>query len=384
MKCKNCFEVLATDAVFCFNCGKNIEEMERIAEHKIDTPQFVDDHENTGLTNVFEVESNDSIREHREKSNLNMSVFDNVALNIGTGIISIFTLGIGYPLAAAIKAKYINDRKILSNKKIEFKGTAGEIYITFIKWVILIVLTLGVYIFWIERNILRWTTENTNFKEVDNQDKDSFFDGTAGGLFVANLVQYLLIIFTFGIATSWAICYKQRYVINHTVINGQRLKFVGDGGDLFGNFIVWLLLTMVTLGIYSLWLALNVKKWVVEKTIVRTKAFEENIQVENTYEKIPLSGLEKSYIIIYALQIFLILFINIGIDLVPGTNFSRVIFVSSYYIMMLLPFIGTTLVIVSSVGYFKEKIFRPRTIVPLVISILILLYFIIPNFMMFN
>ena len=46
-------------------------------------------------------------------------------------------------------------------------------------------------------------------------------------------------------------CMKEKYRINHTIINGQRLSFVGRGGDLFVNWLKWILLTIITLGIYG-------------------------------------------------------------------------------------------------------------------------------------
>ena len=38
--------------------------------------------------------------------------------------------------------------------------------------------------------------------------------------------------------------------INHTVVEGRRLKFNGSAVGLFGNWIKWLLLIVVNLGIY--------------------------------------------------------------------------------------------------------------------------------------
>lgn len=68
---------------------------------------------------------------------------------------------------------------------------------------------------------------------------------------------------TLGIGLPWALCSFAKWIAEHTVINGQRLKFTGSGGGLFGNWIKWLLLTLVTLGIYGLWVPVKVVKWVV-------------------------------------------------------------------------------------------------------------------------
>jgi len=54
--------------------------------------------------------------------------------------------------------------------------------------------------------------------------------------------------------------------INHTVIEGRRLKFTGTAIGLWGNWIKWLLLTMVTLGIYSFWVWIKLEDWKVKNT----------------------------------------------------------------------------------------------------------------------
>jgi uncharacterized membrane protein YjgN (DUF898 family) len=55
--------------------------------------------------------------------------------------------------------------------------------------------------------------------------------------------------------------------INHTVVEGKRLKFTGSAIGLFGNWIKWLLLTIITLGIYGFWVNIAVKKWKAKHTI---------------------------------------------------------------------------------------------------------------------
>ncbi|BBM39008.1 membrane protein [Leptotrichia hofstadii] len=54
--------------------------------------------------------------------------------------------------------------------------------------------------------------------------------------------------------------------INHTVIEGRRLKFNGSAIGLFGNWIKWLLLIVVTLGIYGFWVNIKLEQWKVKNT----------------------------------------------------------------------------------------------------------------------
>ena len=48
-----------------------------------------------------------------------------------------------------------------------------------------------------------------------------------------NILNILLTLVTLGIGAPWGKCMLLRYEIEHTVLNGKRLKFIGNGGNLF-------------------------------------------------------------------------------------------------------------------------------------------------------
>lgn len=95
---------------------------------------------------------------------------------------------------------------------------------------------------------------------------ESKFTGGLLGLIGVNLLATLLISITAGIATPWAVCYREKWIADHTVIDGRQIRFDGNGGELFGKYIIWFLLTVVTCGIYSFWLGIKMKAWVVSHT----------------------------------------------------------------------------------------------------------------------
>lgn len=90
----------------------------------------------------------------------------------------------------------------------------------------------------------------------------STWDGGVFDTVINSIVASLIISFTCGIATPWAICYMMKFIIGHAVIDGKRLSFDGNGAQLFGNWIKWLVLTVITCGIYSFWVAPRLYKWV--------------------------------------------------------------------------------------------------------------------------
>ena len=95
---------------------------------------------------------------------------------------------------------------------------------------------------------------------------NSKFTGGLFWLIVINIAQGLIVALTLGIGTPWAVCLKESWLAEHTIIDGHRLTFDGKGSQLFGNYIVWFLLGIVTLGIYFLWLSIKMKQWVTKHT----------------------------------------------------------------------------------------------------------------------
>lgn len=92
--------------------------------------------------------------------------------------------------------------------------------------------------------------------------RESTWDGGVFDTILNSIVASLIISFTFGIATPWAICYMMRFVVDHAVIDGRRLTFDGTGGQLFGNWIKWFFLTLITCGIYGFWVIPRLYQWV--------------------------------------------------------------------------------------------------------------------------
>ncbi|MDO4799439.1 MAG: DUF898 family protein [Bacillota bacterium] len=95
---------------------------------------------------------------------------------------------------------------------------------------------------------------------------DSYFDGGLLELIGIAVLGWFVTVFTFGICFPWALCMLYRWKINHTVIEGRRLRFIGSATGLFVEWIKWFLLCIVTLGIYGFWVGIALEKWKVKNT----------------------------------------------------------------------------------------------------------------------
>lgn len=102
--------------------------------------------------------------------------------------------------------------------------------------------------------------------KMDYSKQKSVFDGGLLQLIGWTILGTLVTTITFGICYPWALCMVYGWEINHTVIEGRRLKFTGSAIGLFGHWIKWLLLTVITIGIYGFWVSIKLKKWKVKYT----------------------------------------------------------------------------------------------------------------------
>lgn len=101
---------------------------------------------------------------------------------------------------------------------------------------------------------------------TDNIRNQSYFDGGLLALVGLSILVALVSIITLGLGAPWAMCRLYEWEIEHTVIEGRRLRFDGKAIELFGHWIKWLLLTIITLGIYGFWVNIRLKQWITKHT----------------------------------------------------------------------------------------------------------------------
>lgn len=92
--------------------------------------------------------------------------------------------------------------------------------------------------------------------------KESTWTGGVLETLAASIVADLIIFFSCGFATPWAIAYMMKFIIDHAVIDGKKVTFDGNGMQLLGNWIKWYFLTIITCFVYSFWVAPRLYKWV--------------------------------------------------------------------------------------------------------------------------
>ena len=188
---------------------------------------------------------------------------------IGRGFILAITLGFAYPFVLCMKIGREVKHTKYDGKAMYFDGNGGQLIGKWGLWILLSVITFGIYAFFIPNRINKWVAKHTHFKGIETDEK-----GDYTGIFIVNLLLkiacFILNICTIFILVPFTTCWKYGYKINHTIYDGQRLIFKGNGGKLIGKWIIWLLLCIPTFGIFILFLPGRIKIWKISQTHYRS------------------------------------------------------------------------------------------------------------------
>lgn len=196
--------------------------------------------------------------------------FGNFFRMLAVYLASLITLGLAYPFMECWYMEWRVQHTYINGKRLTFNGNGGELFVKYIVWWLLSVITLGIYyIVKMRLNLVSWETKYTHIE--GEEDKESYFDGDWCQLFGVNFISGLVTLITLSLGFFWAYCYKQRWFTKHKHINGIQLTFTGTGRQFFGKCIIWELLSLITFGIYSFWLTVNVMKWGAKHTEFSSK-----------------------------------------------------------------------------------------------------------------
>jgi uncharacterized membrane protein YjgN (DUF898 family) len=89
------------------------------------------------------------------------------ATYVGTALlgalITICTFGICYPFALVLRERWRAKHSSIDGYPLVFTGSATALFGNWIKWFLLILVTFGIYLFWVGPRIAEWKWEHTDF-----------------------------------------------------------------------------------------------------------------------------------------------------------------------------------------------------------------------------
>lgn len=84
-------------------------------------------------------------------------------------LITVFTLGICYPFALVLKERWRCKHTYIDGQQLVFTGSAWGLFGNWIKWMLLTIITIGIYSFWVAPRIQKWVTVNMDFAQPVTQ-----------------------------------------------------------------------------------------------------------------------------------------------------------------------------------------------------------------------
>ena len=196
--------------------------------------------------------------------------FENFFRSWVVGFVSVITLSLAYPAMRCWKLRWECDNTYYDGKRLVFDGKGGQLFGLYIKWLLLSVITLGIYYIVCARvSMAKWETKHTHF--AGEEDVESEFDGKWYQLLGVNILTAFVTLITLSLGIYWAHCYQIRWLCGHRTISGQRMYFDGQAIQFFGKCILWTLLTIITLTIYSFWFTVKAMDWTASHTHIENR-----------------------------------------------------------------------------------------------------------------
>jgi len=100
---------------------------------------------------------------HGRNSYFDGGLLELIFISIGGTIMTVFTLGILYPWSLCLVYGWRINHMVIDGKRMHFSGSAVGLFGNWIKWLVLSIITLGIYSFWVQIKLEDWKAKNTSF-----------------------------------------------------------------------------------------------------------------------------------------------------------------------------------------------------------------------------
>lgn len=85
-----------------------------------------------------------------------------IGVGFWAGLITMLTCGICTPWAICLVQSWYTKHTTIDGHQLVFDGTGGELFGTFIKWILLCFVTFGIYGLWLPIKMQQWITKHTH------------------------------------------------------------------------------------------------------------------------------------------------------------------------------------------------------------------------------
>ncbi len=194
------------------------------------------------------------------KSGFTATVFELFAEKLLLMWVSMVTLGFAYPWLKCHYEGFIASKTYVKGRRLSFDGKGKDLAKKYYLWMLLCVVTFGIYSIFLADKLHKWVVEHTHYD--GNEGGESSYDGKTGVIFGFKLASFFAGAFTLGLAKPFVECKREDYLCEHTIIDDSHLYFDGTGSGLLKKQVLWVALTIATCGVYAIWLNLQKEQWI--------------------------------------------------------------------------------------------------------------------------
>lgn len=90
-----------------------------------------------------------------------------IGISLLAGFLTGITLGIGAPWTVCMVMKWYAKHIKIDGKQITFDGTGSQLIGQYIKWLLLTIITFGIYSFWLSIKMVAWVVSHVHFVEAE-------------------------------------------------------------------------------------------------------------------------------------------------------------------------------------------------------------------------
>ena len=206
-----------------------------------------------------------------------------ISLMIASVLLLLAFVCITIPFALHGAFRYRLSRTSWRGIHLGYRGERGQLAYEFFVGFFLTLITFGIYSSWFMDKMRKYIIGNCRFGNLKFG-----YDGNGADLFIIHLKAYLLMFPTLGIYYFWYRKEYLNYLINYTYIeqNGKKTHLKGSitGGSFLSLSIINFVLTLFTLGIALPWVITRTMHFIINNIEVPQSIDFENIaQTEDEY-----------------------------------------------------------------------------------------------------
>lgn len=135
-------------------------------------------------------------------------------------LLTVVTLGIYGSWMAINLREYLLGHVRFGDAKFDYRGDGTDYFLLNLKGYFLTLITLGIYMFWWQKDLINYYVDNLRL-EKDNEAIRLRSTITGGDIFQLSVINILIIIFTLGFGYAWVVCRTMEFLFSHIEIDGN-------------------------------------------------------------------------------------------------------------------------------------------------------------------